>query len=286
MSSQRASALVSQGNLDAALREFEESFRWHAECPKAFCSRAAAFVEMGEYELAIQDCNNAIKLKPDLVESYCNRAAGLLGIGDTVHAIEDCERAIQLRPEYYLSYNNRGFAFAVLGNYGRALEDLDRAILLEPSSTFAFRNRATLAFCLRDFSKSKNDCTELLRLDPKDLSSAIWMCVVARKTGVDGTVALRERTHELNLERWPGPLVRYLLGSRGEGAVLADVEPPNQNKRREQECEAFFIFGESALARGDQTLARKWFKKAIATGAVNCMELFAARSEMSRLEDA
>ena len=187
----------------------------------ALNNRSCAFLEKAEYDFAIQDCNLAIKYQPDFALAFCNSGSAFLGKGDCERAIQDYDQALRLKPDLALAMNNRGIAFLLKGNLGRAVQDYDRAVELQPNLAMAFRNRGIAAFCDRRFPHAKKDCAEAVRLDPKDGHNLIWLYLASAREGKADKAQLERQITRVDLRKWPGPAVEFLLGSLTLEALLA-----------------------------------------------------------------
>ena len=88
----------------------------------------------GDLDGAIKDYNEAIQLKPDLAEAYGDRGAAKGAKGDLDGAIADCNKAIQLKPDFAEAYFNRGLAKKAKGDIDGANSDHAKAIELKPGA--------------------------------------------------------------------------------------------------------------------------------------------------------
>jgi len=292
----RGDTLFAEGHYDGAIAAYSEAIQFQ-DCNLAIKykpaldrvlafalnNRSCAFLEKAEYDFAIQDCNLAIKYKPDLALAFCNSGSAFLGKGDCERAIQDYNQALRLKPDLALALNNRGIAFLLKGNLGRAVQDYDRAVDLQPDLAMAFRNRGIAAFCDRRFPHAKKDCAEAVRLDPKDGHNLIWLYLASARDGKADKAQLEGQVTGLDLRKWPGPAVEFLLGSLTLEALLATSHHENLYKEREQRCAAHFFIGQRELLNGRLLEAANSFREVIASGAMNCLEYQAAEAELQDL---
>ena len=76
----RGNAFAKKGELDRAIRDYDDALKIKSNYADAFHNRGLAFTKKGEFERAIDDFDNAIKIKPDFVEAFHNRALVLAQI--------------------------------------------------------------------------------------------------------------------------------------------------------------------------------------------------------------
>jgi|SRR5713226_1731498 len=292
----RGDALLGEGHHDDAIAAYSEAIQFH-DCnlaikhkpalarvlALALNNRSCAFLEKAEYDFTIQDCNLAIKYKPDFALAFCNRGTGHLGKGDRGQAIRDYDQAISLKADFALAFNNRGVAFLLKRDLERAVQDYDRAVELQPDLAMAFRNRGIAAFCDRRFAQARKDCAEAVRINPKDCDNAIWLYLATARDGQPDKTQLEGQRITLDLAKWPGPAVEFLLGSLTREALLATNHDENLYKEREQSCAAHFFIGQWELLNGRLLAAASSFREVIASGGMNCLEYLAAEVELQCL---
>ncbi len=127
----------------------------------ALGNRGVARWRQGNLIAAIGDFNTALKLSPEDATLYNNRGNVLLELHHYGEGVKDFSQAIALAPGYGPAYNNRGNAKYLLGNHAAAIADYTKAIALMPTSAVPFngRGKAQLALrrpagAMRDFSRA------------------------------------------------------------------------------------------------------------------------------------
>jgi len=88
---------------------------------------------------------------------------------------------------------------------------------------------------------------------------------------------------QLNLTRWPGPVVALFLGQITPEALVAGAQDPDPTTQRERQCEAYFYAGEHFLIQGQRAPAVQMFQSAVATGVTSLFEHSSAKAELRRL---
>jgi lipoprotein NlpI len=87
---------------------------------------------------------------------------------------------------------------------------------------------------------------------------------------------------QLDMTKWPAPVIRLFFGQMTPEAVLAAADDPNPKTKQEQVCAANFYSGELALMQGTKDTAARLFQLAVA----NCprtLEGLAANDELKAL---
>jgi len=123
-----------QGQLDAAIREFNEAIKLDPKNFSYYGNRGAAYVMQGKNEAAIRDLNEAIKLNSNNPSCYISRGAAYLKQDRYDEAIKDFNEAIRLNPNNSRAYGNRGKAYKAQGQYESAVKDFDEAMRLDPKN--------------------------------------------------------------------------------------------------------------------------------------------------------
>jgi tetratricopeptide (TPR) repeat protein len=100
----------------------------------AYSRRGLAFRNKGELERAIRDFDEAIRLTPSIAEDYHNRGALLAERGDYDLAFEDYRLAIRLNPKASEYYGSRGRAYERKGEQEKAKANFDKARQIRQAS--------------------------------------------------------------------------------------------------------------------------------------------------------
>lgn len=106
-------------------------------------------------------------------------------------------------------------------------------------------------------------------LDPKDAYTALWLDIVDKRSNPPGQ--LSEAAKQIDMTKWPAPLIRLYLGQMTPEAALAAADDPNANTKKGQVCEANFNTGKLDLQQGKKNEAISLFRLA----AADCPKAFA-----------
>jgi tetratricopeptide (TPR) repeat protein len=276
----RGAALRIKGDRDGAIADYNEAIRLNPNEVEAYYNRGALWYAKGAPDRAIADFNEAIRLEPKFTVAYINRGIAWHTKGDPDRAIADYNQAIRLDPNYATAYINRGNAWFTKGDNDRAIADYNEAIRLEPNFALAYVLRGRVNLYSGLLPKALADLNQATELDPTDAYAALWLDIVNRRSNVASR--LPEAIAQLDMTKWPVPVIRLFLGQMTPEAVLAAAESSNSETKKRQVCEANFYIGELTLLRGSKETAARLFRL-----AANCQKIFvesdAANAELKAL---
>jgi len=192
----RGCAWREKGEMDFALKDFDEAIRLASETderfvpvrpivgrifgggpqmqmqvpqhPSWFRQRGLLYDEKGEYDKAIRDFSEAIHLNPQDPHSYVERGITFKRKKEFDKAIADHSEAIRLDSKWANAYFNRANVYKARKDYDCAISDFSEAIRLDPQDPDAFFNRANIYKAWKDYDRAISDFSEAIRLDPQD----------------------------------------------------------------------------------------------------------------------
>src|SRR6266516_688777 len=256
----------------------------------AHCTRAIQSGELSEPSLAvtlnnraIADYDQAIKLNSDSALIFNNRGSAHQHKGDYERAIQDYEQAIRLDPSSARAFNDRGRVNHLKEDYAQAIKDYDEAIALDPDYQLAFYNRALARFDQGLYIASVPDFVRAVQLDSSSTYRVLGLYLAKSRGGDVDRESLAANAAQLNLTRWPVPVVALFLGQITPEALVAGAQDPDPTTQRERQCEAYFYAGEHFLIQGQRAPAVQMFKSAVATGVTSLFEHSSAKAELRRL---
>jgi lipoprotein NlpI len=217
----------------------------------------------------------------NLASAYFNRGIAYKNKGDFDRAIADYTQAIQLNPKDAKPHVNRANAYSDKGDFDRAVADYNEAIQLDPKFAFAYLNRGLANLFTGALPKAIADLNQASELDPKFAYVALWLDIAARRSNLPSR--LPEAIKQIDMTKWPAPVIRLYLGQLTPEAVLAAADDPDATKKKEQVCDANFFSGELALQRGAKDEATRLFRLA-ATGCPKNRDAYdSANAELKAL---
>lgn len=153
----RGDIYLEEGNLSAALKDFDNAVTLNANNDRAFANRGRARAMSGNIEGALQDLDRAVALNPKDPANYVNRGIARDVSGDLTGALNDLNQAIRLSPNFADAWVNRGNVYVHSGEYAKALADYNKALALVPDKSAAYAGRGVAKSNQTDFDGALND---------------------------------------------------------------------------------------------------------------------------------
>src|SRR6516162_1111660 len=248
---------------------------------RLYYNRGIEYDEKRDYDRAIADYNEVIHLDPIYAKAYCDRGNAWRNKGDLDRAIADYNEAIRLDPKDAAYYNNRGNAWRNKGDLDRAIADYNEAIRLDPKDAGCYKNRGVANLYAGSLSKALADLNQASELKPKDAYTALWLDVVNKRSNLPSH--LPQVIAQLDMTRWPAPVIRLFLGQMTPDAVLAAADDPNAMIKQRRVCEASFFSGELRLMQGTKENAAHLFRLAATDCPKTLIVWSAANAELKAL---
>jgi len=237
--------------------------------------------EMLSGDPAIAACDEAIRQYPKSAVNYNNRGYEYRNKGDTGRALTDLNKAIELDPKYAVAYNNRGNVYRDHGDIGPALADYSKTIELNPKYERAYFNRGLTRLYGGGPDQALADINQASELNPKDAYYALWVDIVSKRSNLPSRLA--QAMTQIDMTKWPAPVIRLYLGQMTSGAVLAAADDPDAEVKRLRTCDANFFIGELALQQGTKDEASRLFRLAAATCPAGRTTADATNAELKAL---
>jgi lipoprotein NlpI len=207
-------------------------------------------------------------------------------------AIAACTRAIGLDPKVVSLVINRGIAYRAMGDFDRAIADFNKA-----ESDYCRQGRCSLYGQMQVYrgrgvanlyagalANAVADFNQAIALDPKNAYPALWLDIANKRSSLPSRLA--NAVAQIDMTRWPAPIIRLYLGQMTPDAVLAAADNPNADTKSGQICEASFYTGELDLQQGKKEDATRLFRLAAATCPKSFVEYEGAKTELKTLDAA
>ncbi|RXH15449.1 tetratricopeptide repeat protein [Bradyrhizobium guangzhouense] len=277
----RASVHLQKQELEAALSNYGKVIELDPKNVYAYLGRAYVYTAKGDYVRAISDYDQALLIHPENLKAHVDRGLAYIRNGDPDRGMADCDRAVEISPQTGAGQLCRGRVYLAKGNKERALAELDQTMPIKPTNGAFYFYRARLYWQMASFAKSLADLDQSVQLNPKYAYPALWHEIVARRS--DQPSQLTEAVKQLDMTKWPAPIVNLFLGTMTPEQVLSAADDPNPAKKKAQVCEANFYIAERALQSGSKEEALKLFDQAAADCPNTFIEKQAADAEVSSL---
>ena len=145
-------ALINQGQLDEAIRNFELALAARPDYAEAHNNIGIALAKQGKLDDAIRHFNSALRTQPDYAQAHANLGLALTRQGKFDEAIRHFDSALRAWPNFAEAHNHLGIALAAQGKLDEAIRHFRRALEINPGYTQAHRN---LEISLKELEKSR-----------------------------------------------------------------------------------------------------------------------------------
>jgi lipoprotein NlpI len=194
------------------------------------------------------------------------------------------------------AYAYRGIAKATVGDFDGAQEDLNYSVALNSDyngDAYAFRGYFRM---LRE--QAKEGAADLAKSAEIHIwpYNVLWLYIARLKSGTpdEGPYSLSANANLLNrqinregtsdLARWPGPVVKFMMGQMTEPQMRAAANEGDPVKLNERVCDVDFYGAELDLARGRVAAAKPKLQAALEKCPRAAFERMGASVELSQLK--
>jgi tetratricopeptide (TPR) repeat protein len=299
---ERSEAYMYEHDDKNALLDISRAIELQPSDANAISTRGSMYHQARDYDRAIRDFSKAIQLEPEKAFTRWWRAAVYYDKGDYDAAIRDYNEVIKSQPEFNvvnagLIYQ-RGLAYLYAGDYADAARDFSELANLRLS--YGFYHRGLALFFMGQLREAKEDFVR----GGEGPSSDLWMYLAEAKLGENAKENLAEKAPRIReqLKYWPGPIIRFYLGSQTSAQVLSaaraddladknpccdDPAPVSATVHYHfSEGAAYFYLAEDQSLRGHLEKAKALFQKALLMAARNTEEYHGSVVELNRMKAA
>ena len=133
-------SLMKNGNLDGAIRHFQEALKIEPGNLNAHVSIGLALGYKRNFDEAISHFRTAIKINPRIPEIYNSLAVALAYTGKTDAAIVQLKKALEINPRFAKAHNTWGVMLAKSGKIDEGIDHLRKAVAIDPEYAEAKKN--------------------------------------------------------------------------------------------------------------------------------------------------
>ena len=203
----RGSAYSASGDLDRALRDYNEAIRLDPRNAGAYVNRALALARKGSVEAAMVDYAKAIALNPRQWQAYFNRAAEFKDRGQLREAVDDLNKVMELNPEFTGAYMNRADIYVRQRDFDKAVADYNIALLRDPKLADVYVARANIFIQKRSYQEAVRDLQTAAQMKTKRpervLNSLAWLRATCPQAEIrNGSEAVELALKGCDLSEW------------------------------------------------------------------------------------
>lgn len=257
--------------------------------------RAFQLARLGREADSQKDVSDLARVLPNAWNLVLSSALpDLAGVGDRAAALRVLDYGLKVKPDDPWLRIAQAQVYMQLADFARALGLVDGVASATAGDGAAGRAavfyRGLANFNLGDFQAAADDFAATLAGDGvlrSRLWVVLWRYAALVHTPQNARAALARDLGPdpggEDLERWPGPIARFLLGRLGAGELEVAAETDELAKRGNGKCPAAFFAAMEAERRGDRQRAREQLQLAQARCPTASEFNWAASSQLKRL---
>jgi tetratricopeptide (TPR) repeat protein len=228
----------------------------------------------------ISSCTRAIQGEPTQNPASADKTSGVAYYpeGDPIDGYTKMIRLELEDPEALRGSVVKG---RTMTEFDRVIAHYDETIMLDPNDDDAYFRRGIANFYAGSLPQALADLGQASKLDPEYAYYALWLDILNKRSNV--VTGLPRAISQIDMTKWPAPVIRLFLGQMTPTEVVAAAEDPEANTKKGQVCEANFYSGEFALQRGMKDEAAHLFRLAAADCPRDFVEGPAAYAELRAL---
>jgi tetratricopeptide (TPR) repeat protein len=202
--------LRQQGQIDAAMDEYEQALRFNPDYPEAHNNLGITLATKGQTDEAIHEFRESLRLKPDYAEAHANLGHALALKGQIDEVISQYQEAIRLKPELAGIRNSLGIMLEKKGKFDEAIRQFQEAVHLQPDYPQAQNNLGNALRYQGRYPEAIPCFQRCIRLQPRYAGAYFGLADAFRGIGrIDDAV----RAYEAGLQLKPDePEARDELG--------------------------------------------------------------------------
>jgi len=166
-----ARALAIQGDLDAAIVEFENVVQLRPNFAEAHYSLGKALALNGRLDEALTRFQRAVEIDPGNVVALNNVGNILLQRGRFHEAIANFRRALEIQSDNGPAHSNLGYALVQLRQVDEAVAHLQKAVEFQPGNSSAHNNLGSVYLQRGDFARAAAEFQIVLQLEPNSVEA-------------------------------------------------------------------------------------------------------------------
>ncbi|MBL8662004.1 MAG: tetratricopeptide repeat protein, partial [Candidatus Odyssella sp.] len=243
------------GQLDAALADADRSVALGPRSAHGFAMRAKIRAARGEFERAIADRTQAVVVTAapkDKAQAHIERAETFRAAGRLADGIRDLDLALGLDPESARARLRRGTFHAEAGRYDDAHADFTALLVRDPKNASAAFGRGQTEAYRGRYADAAKDFARYVEVNPGSHLGQILRFLVRERAGEWELPDLARAAARLDLEKWPSPVIHFLLGNMREAELRDAARHEKAETQATQLCEVEFYVGYAALLAGDK----------------------------------
>ena len=177
------------GELDEALRRFNQALRLKPEYDAAWIARGHVLRRLEDPDGALQSYAKALKLRRESEEAWMGLGLSLHALRRLKEEVEAYEELLKLHPRLVEAWINKGAALHELRDYRGAAACDDRVLVLRPENATAWNNKGAALLRLGDQDGADRCFAEALHFAPDAHDAIVNRVFLLQRRGRHGEAA-------------------------------------------------------------------------------------------------
>jgi tetratricopeptide (TPR) repeat protein/cellulose biosynthesis protein BcsQ len=178
-----ANSQLEKGNLEDAIRNYNEAIKLNDKSAEAFLYRGQAYEGQKKYPEAVSDYNRALFLKSPYPEASTGLGRVSLQQGNYDEAIANLNLALTSAPNNADAWMGLGEALLRKNNFVAAIEAYKKAVSIRPNSPVASERLGDVLAQNGRYDEAIEAYTNAIRLSPKRATTYLGRGVAYEKSG-------------------------------------------------------------------------------------------------------
>jgi tetratricopeptide (TPR) repeat protein len=243
--------------------------------------RGTIYADQNKIDAALADYDHVVNLDPRSFRIRLVRADLFRRAGRYDEALKDNDMAIALNQNLGEVYTERGRTYEAKGDYDSALADYRKGVQLTPDDRDGYLLIGLLQWNTSHFRDSIDSFEHWLR-DSPSAYGVIWIDLARNRSNMSDS-ELGQNAARFDLGKWPGAVVRLLMGTTSPEAALQAANVGDAKVVPGQICEANFYIAQWYLLHKNAGAAKPMLQKAASSCPTDFVELRSASVELKRL---
>lgn len=190
----RGNELEDHGEVEAALRLYEQALGSDEAFWRAHMNRGNALRKLGRIDAAIRAYETAVELCPDSAGAHVNLATAHMQQADMTNACRHYRIAAELKPDWAEPWFGLGCALESPASGDAAIDAYRKALELDPGHGMAASNLSRLLLAQADSLGAHRVLTRLLKTSPDNRFAWLALADVEAQVGhADRAIAIYQR---------------------------------------------------------------------------------------------
>jgi tetratricopeptide (TPR) repeat protein len=219
---------LQKGNLDEAVKQFQEAIRLDPAAPFAYNGLGKAYALQGKLDEAMALFSRAIKLDPELTGAHHNLGNAYMIKGRLPEAIAELKTALRLKPDHIEVAKKLAEVLMRTGKAAEALPYCEAVVKAEPQDAHAHFLLGSACLATKRLAPAAASFKEALRLAPNTpecLNALAWIYATSPQPQLrNGAEAVRLAEQACQLtQRQQTTLLDTLAAAYAEAGRFADA---------------------------------------------------------------